>query len=320
LRDLIRVLPADVPAALLVVLHLAPTATSALPQILGRAGRLEAKHAEHGEPIQAGHIYIAPPDAHLVLRDGHAVLDRGPKVNGHRPAIDALFRSAAEAYGAGGAGVVLSGVLDDGTVGLLAIKEAGGTTFVQDPGEALYPGMPVSAIEYVEPDYVAPAAELGRLLASFAQTSPPDPPSEKGTMRETHLEEVSRGTTEDPQPGESSGLTCPECQGAIWLTTIGGAASFRCRVGHEYTEESFAAADAARVETALWTSLRALEERADLHRRMSDRATQRGQRVRADTYARSATSALEDALVLRELLASFVADVDVDVDADEEVA
>jgi two-component system, chemotaxis family, protein-glutamate methylesterase/glutaminase len=116
------------------------------------------------------------------LRDGHAVLDPGPTLNGHRPAVDVLFRSAAQEYGAKAAGVVMSGVLDDGTEGLLAIKRAGGATFVQDPGEALYPGMPESAIECAEPDYVAPAAELGRLLASFVQAAPP----EKGPMHE-HL-------------------------------------------------------------------------------------------------------------------------------------
>jgi two-component system chemotaxis response regulator CheB len=161
-------LPEGFPPALLVVLHLAPTATSALPQILERAGRLTAKHAEDGEPIEPGHIYVAPPNAHLLVRNGQCVLDPGPRVNGHRPAIDSLFRSTAETYGSHAAGIVLSGVLDDGTAGLLAIKRAGGATFVQDPQEALYPGMPQSAIEYVQPDHVAPAAELGRLLASIA--------------------------------------------------------------------------------------------------------------------------------------------------------
>jgi two-component system chemotaxis response regulator CheB len=205
-------------------------------------------------------------------------------------------------------------VLDDGTVGLLAIKRAGGATFAQDPEDAHYPGMPSSAIEYVQPDHVATAAELGRRLAAFAHTLRPDPRSERGVMHEKHIEEVTRGATEDPQPGESFGLTCPECQGAIWVTSNGGTESFRCRVGHEYTEESFAAADSARVETALWTALRALEERAALQHRMAVRARDRGQRLRADSYERSAAGATEDAIVLRDLLASFVGR------ADEEVA
>jgi two-component system chemotaxis response regulator CheB len=205
-------------------------------------------------------------------------------------------------------------VLDDGTVGLLAIKRAGGTTFAQDPEDAHYPGMPASAIEYVQPDHVAAAADLGRLLDEFAQASRPHPLSERGAMHEQFVEEVIRGATDDPQPGESFGLTCPECQGAIWVTSHAGTESFRCRVGHVYTEESFAAADAARVETALWTALRALEERAALQRRMAARAQARGQRLRADSYESSAAGATEDAVVLRDVLASFVAG------ADEEVA
>jgi len=137
---------------------------------------------------------------------------------------------------------------------------------------------------------------------------------ERGAMHEQHVEEVTRGATEDPQPGENVGLTCPECQGAIWVTSDGATESFRCRVGHEYTEESFAAADSARVETALWTALRALEERAALQRRMAARARDRGQRLRADSYERGAAAATENAVVLRDLLGSFVGG------ADEEVA
>jgi len=220
----------------------------------------------------------------------------------------------AQEYGARSSGVVLSGMLDDGTIGLLAIKRAGGATFAQDPEDAHYPGMPTSAIEYVQPDHVATAAELGHLLVAFAHTSPPNAMFERGAMHEQHVEEVTRGATEDPQPGESVGLTCPECQGAIWVTRDGATESFRCRVGHEYTEESFAAADSARVETALWTALRALEERAALQRRMAARARERGQRLRSDSYERSAAAATDNAVVLRDLLASVVGS------AEEEVA
>jgi two-component system, chemotaxis family, protein-glutamate methylesterase/glutaminase len=306
-------LPGDFPGVVLVVLHLAPTATSALPQILARAGALDAKHAEDGEALEPGCIYVAPPNHHMIVADGHVRLDPGPRVNGHRPAIDTLFRSAADAYGSDTAGVVLSGMLDDGTAGLLAIKQAGGLTLVQDPVEALYPGMPESAIEYVHPDRVASARHLGELLASIAAPLPPDPPLEEGAMDAKHLEEVDRGSSEDPQPGESSGLTCPECQGGMWYAEEGGRASFRCRVGHEYSEAAFVAAQGDRVETALWTALRALEERAALHRRMADRAVERGQRHRAERYERAASATVEHALVLRDLLAGFVGHEDKDV-------
>src|SRR5947209_15225749 len=119
---------------MLVVLHVAPMGTSVLPQILARAGDIPATHAVDGELIEAGHIYVAPPDRHLLVSDGHIALGRGPKINGYRPAIDSLFRTAAEAWGQSAVGVVLSGALDDGTAGLRAIKRNGGTAFVQDPG------------------------------------------------------------------------------------------------------------------------------------------------------------------------------------------
>jgi two-component system, chemotaxis family, protein-glutamate methylesterase/glutaminase len=314
LKALVGALPADFPAVVLVVLHLAPTATSLLPQILGRAGSLPASHAEDSVPMEGGHVYVAPPNQHLLVDDGHLRLDRGPRVNGHRPAVDALFRSAAASFGSGTAGVVLSGVLDDGTAGLLAIKRVGGLTFVQDPEEALYDGMPRSAIELARPDHVARAFELGEILRQVAATPPPDPPLEEGAMREEHAKEVDRGSTDRPQPGESIGLTCPECQGGIWVDEEHGTLRYRCRVGHEFSEETFVAEQGNRVETALWTALRALEERAALHRRMAARAADRGQGHRADRYEHGAADAMEQAVVLRELLSTFVRG------AEEEVA
>jgi two-component system chemotaxis response regulator CheB len=165
LRDLVGALPEDFEGVVLVVLHVAPDSPSVLPQILARAGALEAKHAEDGAEARPGCIYVAPPDHHLLVTDGHLRLDGGPRLNRHRPAIDLLFRSAAAAYAAGTAGVILSGVLTDGTQGLLAIKRAGGMTFVQDPADALYPAMPQSAIDAVKPDRVGTAHDLGVAIA-----------------------------------------------------------------------------------------------------------------------------------------------------------
>jgi two-component system, chemotaxis family, protein-glutamate methylesterase/glutaminase len=161
LRNFVGALPEGFEGIVLVVLHVSPGSTSVLPQILSRAGALEAKHAEDGAEACRGCIYVAPPDHHLLVADGHLRLDRGPRVNGHRPAIDLLFQSAADAYGAAAAGVVLSGVLRDGTAGLLAIKRCGGMTFVQDPAEALYQPMPQSAIDAVQPDRIGTAHDLG---------------------------------------------------------------------------------------------------------------------------------------------------------------
>jgi two-component system, chemotaxis family, protein-glutamate methylesterase/glutaminase len=164
LRDLVSNLPANLPAAVLIVLHLPAQGGSALPAILSRAGALPARAAQDGEPIQRGRIYVARPDYHLVVVDGHLALTRGPRENGHRPAVDVLFRTAARTMGPRVIGVVLSGALDDGTAGMLAIACRGGVTIAQDPREALYPAMPRSVVEHVEPEHVLPAGEIAKLI------------------------------------------------------------------------------------------------------------------------------------------------------------
>jgi two-component system, chemotaxis family, protein-glutamate methylesterase/glutaminase len=304
LRELVGALPADFPGVVLVVLHVAPVGTSVLPQILTRAGALEAVHAEDGMKLRGGHIYVAPPDRHLLVAGGYVKLGRGPRVNGHRPAIDPLFTSAAHSYGEGAAGVVLSGVLDDGTAGLMVIKRHGGATFAQDPAEALYAAMPRSAIDFVAPDRVASAHELGVAIGELVQAAPP-PPGTAATPAPAigdRIVEVDRGASDRPQPGVPTGLTCPDCQGGIWESEDDGIVRLRCRVGHEYSAESFMLAQGDRVEMALWTALRTLEERAALHRRMASRLRARGSVGNAARFAQRADQCVEDAIVLRELL------------------
>jgi two-component system, chemotaxis family, protein-glutamate methylesterase/glutaminase len=305
LRELVAALPADYEGALLVVLHVAPMGTSVLPQILSRAGDTPAAHAVDGELIESGRIYVAPPDLHLLVNDGRVSLDRGPRINGYRPAIDSLFRTAADAWGANAVGVVLSGVLDDGTAGLLAIKRHGGTAFVQDPEEALYSGMPRNAIEFVQPDLIATAGAIGKALGALA--SPPDDPPEEGVLYvpEDVFVEVDRGASDNPQAGEPMGLTCPECNGAIWESIVDGLPRYACRVGHEYGPDTFDAEQAKRVETALWTALRALEERGALHRRIAARQHARGNPKMAERFSERADQSVQNAVVIRELLDRF---------------
>jgi two-component system, chemotaxis family, protein-glutamate methylesterase/glutaminase len=204
LRDLVALLPGDFPAVILVVLHLPPSGTSVLPQILQRAGTLSACHAQEGARLAGGCIYVAPPDCHLLVEGGHARLDHGPPVNGHRPAIDSLFDSAAQAYDGGVAGIVLSGVLDDGSAGLMSIKRHGGLTLVQDPSQAHYSQMPRAAIEHAQPDDVGTIAELAALMIEAAVAPPHDPPTESGNQREDDGPVLPRIMTQFGTAGEGA--------------------------------------------------------------------------------------------------------------------
>lgn len=317
LMKLAAALPAELDAAVFVVIHIPPYSTSALPRILDRCGPLPAEHARAGERIQRGRIYIAPPDRHLLLRGHRIELSRGPSENGTRPAVDPLFRSAATYYGPRVIGVVLSGTLDDGTAGLLAIKRLGGIAVAQDPQEALYPGMPRSAVEHVAVDYVRPVAEMGPLLAELAAL-PARETREEGVgvmSEETHnvngaddgIEtEIDEFNVEAMQTtaehGPPSAFTCPECNGSLWEIHDGELIRYRCRVGHAYSPDTLLAEQSQALEAALWQAYRALKESAALSHRLADRARQRGHAMSLDRFARQADEAEQRAAVVRRAL------------------
>jgi two-component system, chemotaxis family, protein-glutamate methylesterase/glutaminase len=304
LVDLAASLPSDLAAAVFVVLHLPATGTSALPEILRRHGPLPAAHVKDGEPIRPGHVYVAPPDHHVLLRTGHVHLSRGPRENGHRPAIDPLFRSAAREYATRVIGVVLSGALDDGTAGLLAIKSRGGIAAVQDPTDALYPGMPGNALEHVQVDHVVAVASMGKLLArltaDLAETPAGPAPTE---MRvEVEMEGFSLEAFEGSHPGRPSGFSCPDCHGVLWQIRDGGLERYRCRVGHAWSPESLLTQQSEALEAALWVALRSLEERAALARRLAEPARRRGHSITATRFEEQATEAQQAARLVRDLL------------------
>ena len=304
LTGLAASLPADLPAAVFVVLHMPTTGTSALPGILSRHGPLPASHAKDGEPVEHGRIYVAPPDHHLLLRPGHVHLARGPRENGHRPAVDPLFRSAARDYATRVVGVVLSGALDDGAAGLLAIKSRGGVTVVQDPDDALYPGMPGNALEVTEVDHVVPAGAMGELLARLV-TEPaaqPPGPAPADMKLEVEVEGFSLEAMEGEHPGQPSGFSCPDCNGVLWAIQDGGMQRFRCRVGHAWSPESLMTRQSEALEAALWIALRSLEERAALARRLAEPARNRGHRITATRFEEQASEAQNAARVVRDLL------------------
>ncbi|HEX4590950.1 MAG TPA: chemotaxis protein CheB, partial [Gemmataceae bacterium] len=265
LGQLVRGLPADLPAAVFVVLHMPPHGTSVLPSILRRQGPLPAEHAKDGDPIRPGRVYVAPPDHHMLIRDGSIRLARGPTENSHRPAIDPLFRTAARRYGRRVIGVVLSGVLDDGTAGLLAIKNRGGLAIVQDPADALYPGMSESALANVAVDHAPPVKDIGPLLARLAAEplpAIPEPAVPAEMEMESDMAELELGALQSlNRPGKPSGFGCPDCNGGLFEVHEGDLVRYRCRVGHAWSPESLLARQSDALEAALWSALRALEER-----------------------------------------------------------
>jgi two-component system chemotaxis response regulator CheB len=326
LLQLVADLPSDLPAALFVVHHFPAHSISALPSILGRGSDLPVRTARDREPVAPGHIYVGRPDRHLLLMPGLIRLTRGPREHGNRPALDPLFRSAARSYGSRVIGVILSGTLDDGTVGLHAIKSAGGLAVVQDPEQASYPGMPKSALEHVEVDHVAPAGELGGLLARLtrepALPAPvltpdgwdPEPdqpePAVVGTaaLRRTTL------------PGIPSTLTCPECGGLLFEEEEAGLLHFRCHVGHAFSEETLMAVQARALEDALWAAVRALEEKAELGRRLAERAHARGWQSSARRFEYAARDAEEGATMIRDTLLNGPVRQALEAPVDEEEA
>jgi two-component system chemotaxis response regulator CheB len=290
LRDFVAGLPENLEAAVLVVLHLPPGGTSSLPAILQRAGSLPVTSARNKEELHRGHIYAAPPDHHLLVEDGRIRLSRGPTENGHRPAVDATFRSAAQARGAAVIGVLLSGSLDDGTTGLSVIKSRGGLVMVQDPEEALYPSMPESAMARTTVDHVLSAREMGKELAVRVREAtdgvdvPPLSAVDEMEVQAARAEEYAvTSVPEVVDMTKPSGFGCPDCQGVLF-TLDDGATRYRCRVGHAWTAQALFQQQSQDVDHALWAALRALEEKRDLAERMAKDADERSYPLVAKRY------------------------------------
>jgi two-component system chemotaxis response regulator CheB len=306
LRDLVTLLPADLPAAIFVVVHVPANSPTVLPQILSRRGRLPAETAVSHQPIAHGRIYVAPPDHHLLVKRGHVSVARGPRENGHRPAVDPLFRSAAAAYGARTVGVVLSGNLDDGAAGLAAIKRRRGIAIVQDPAEALYPGMPASAIASVQVDHVLPIQQIATLLSRLAST--PVAHAEEAPMPddmdlESEIAELKAEAIHNPvRPGTPSAFACPECGGALFELGQNEVIRFRCRTGHAFSPDTLFSHQDSSLENSLWVALRALEESAALSSRLAERAHRRGHAAAAERFTERARASVVHAEHIRRML------------------
>lgn len=260
---LVSQLPPDFPAAVFIVWHISPNYPSLLPQILARVSALSVSHAVNQEPIRSGHIYVAPPDHHLLVEPGIVRLSRGPRENRFRPAIDVLFRSAARYYGARVVGVVLTGSLDDGAAGLYAIKERGGIAVVQDPLNALHPSMPKAALKVVAADYCVPIRDIGALLTRLVTN--PLPEQEESPVSEEMEIEVGVAREDNGlelgimKLGDLSPFTCPECHGVLLQLKEGNLLRFRCHTGHAYSLNTLLAEVTESIEETLWDGIRTIE-------------------------------------------------------------
>lgn len=303
IREVVRVLPADFPASLFLAIHLPSDSRSTLPEIVSRSGPLPAVHPEDRSPIRKGVVHVAPPDHHLLVDDGHVRVVRGPDHNRHRPAVDPLFRSASRSYGNRVIGVVLSGTLDDGTAGIVTIVERGGAAIVQDPATATFVGMPESALRSLGLEQGVALSDLGPAIrrAVAERVSDEKPTADERLDAEFHSYLGKR--IEMDRIGKPSTFTCPECSGALWEADENGVLGYRCRVGHSFSSEGLMSEQDEALEVALWAALRALEERAQLRRRMTERFRRSGNGTLARRTERQANESEQHAERLRELLA-----------------
>ena len=305
LQALVAGLPADFAGCVLVVLHVPATSSSALPQILDRAGPLPARHAREGDLLTGGQILVAPPGRHLVVLGDSVALTRGPQENGHRPAVDVLFRSAARAWGARVVSVVLSGSLDDGAAGTVAVRSRGGLCLVQDFDEALYDGMPRSAAAAGAVEDTVPVTKMGAVLTEFvaspvlAEAQAVTPLMDMETQMADLDPEAMHGTE---RPGSPAGFGCPDCAGALYQIDEGDLRRYRCRVGHAWSPESLLDRQALGLESALWMALRSLEEKAALNADLGQRASMRGAERTATRFEENAQEAWRAAELVRRLV------------------
>lgn len=313
MNTLVGGLPAEFPAALLIVVHVQPYAVSHLPEILSRAGPLPALHPADGTVIRPGHIYVAPPDLHMLVRNGRISLTRGPRENHTRPAIDPLFRSAARSHRERVIGIILSGALYDGSIGLMAVKTRGGTTIVQEPGEAAIDSMPRSAITQSTPDYIVSVREMPGLLTELVMHAP-STRSVDDTMDDEERMEITVANDfmeqiEDRRSEETSVFSCQDCGGILWQGGEGPTLWFRCHVGHAYAPEALLQQKAEEMEAALWSSLRLLKEKATLTRQLATRARESGNLEAAERIEERAILDEQHVSAIQDLLSSIPAPI-----------
>lgn len=298
LRKVVEGLPGNFEGSVFVVMHIGPV--SLLPEILSRSTKLRTVKAEDGLRFQPGHMYVAPPNRHLLIEDGHIKLSAGPRENGHRPAVDPLFRSAARVHRSRVAGVILSGSLDDGSAGLFAVKSRNGVAIVQDPADAIAPDMPLNAMKNMVVDYSLPAGEISGVLVKLAQGDA-GPAQEREESMANDAQE--NGPLMEPPPAEQHiALACPECSGPLYEARDGPVSRFQCNVRHSFSPLSLSVAHDEALERALWVAIRTLNERITLHRQMLRRDRNEAEDVLFRRMEESVKIAEQDVELLRQII------------------
>jgi two-component system, chemotaxis family, protein-glutamate methylesterase/glutaminase len=310
LKEILQRLPSDFSASILVVIHLADDFPGFLDTNLARWSPLPVSHPEDREQIRRGHVYVARPNFHLTVEDGVMRMQRGPRENRHRPAIDPLFRTAARTYGSRVIGIVLSGLDDDGSAGLYAVKQRGGLAIVQDPREAEFDVMPRRALGYATPHYVLNARDIALNLVRLVNADEDETVMSAKNLRKETPDEMLRSNADVPDAnrntaysdegeGSPSVFACPGCHGVLWELKDQNLTRFRCRVGHSYGIQTLAEELSQSSETALWAAMRALEEKASMQRRVADGLgdNRTAQRLRDQSVADDAS-----ARVLRDMI------------------
>jgi two-component system chemotaxis response regulator CheB len=303
LRRICAGLPADLSATVFVVLHISPASRSVMPELLSRAGPLPARQPRDEEPTSRGTIYVAPPDMHMLLRPGHVILRRGPHESSSRPAIDALFRSAAVAYRSRVIGVVLSGLLDDGSAGLMAIKACGGICVVQEPDDAMWPEMPRNALSHDDAYYRATVAELPALLTRLVSEAPGEmPPIPRHLIVQAAAAAREVAVTPELTQAELPSPQCAQC-GAALVEMLGtGTPRFRCPLGHATPPEAPAASQDGELDRALASALRMHRDRVVMCRRMQQSSEAQGFTYSAARWRAGADESAQAAQVIADAM------------------
>lgn len=309
--EIVRHLPPSFNLPICIVVHIHPDSTSVLPTLVESASGIPTTHAQDQDILKPRHIYIAPPDRHMLLEGKRLLVHRGAHENRSRPAIDPLFRSAALSFGTNVIALLLSGYLDDGTAGLLAVKRQGGVVIVQDPNDTIFRAMPSHALESVKADFVLPLSAIAQTLARLAR--PQGAPLARNLsaendgmeiINENIMTRVMSGDNPDLVEGKLTTFTCPQCNGTLWEIADEKLTRYRCHEGHAFSQNSLVMSQNEALENALWVALRALDDKVALHQRLLHRAEQLDQHRAAMKYVDTIDNTLAHANHIREILKS----------------